>query len=156
MRKSSCTEPDQKPDGQLIVGCPDHIKGDHAMSPATATAYNVPLFEKYGGLSVLRAVIFGFYDRVLDNDVVGHFFDDVDLPRLVDHQTKFFTMVLGGPATFGDDRLARAHSHLDVTHAHFDEVARLLSETLEEAGFDPEDTKLTLAAVERRRSLIVK
>ena len=126
------------------------------MSPATATTYEMPLFEKYGGLSVLRTVIFGFYDRVLDSDVIGHFFDNVDMARLVDHQTKFFTMVLGGPVTFLDDRLARAHSNLDVTHAHFDEVARLLRETLEEAGFDPDDTNLTLAAVERRRTLIVK
>ena len=96
-----------------------------------------------------------FYDRVLDSDVVGHFFEDVDLPRLVDHQLKFFTMVLGGPASFTDTRLVRAHMHLGVTHAQFDEVVLLLRETLEEAGFNYEDMRLTLSAVENRRSLIV-
>lgn len=125
------------------------------MSLHATPNYDMPLFEKYGGLSALRSVIFGFYDRVLDSDVIGHFFDNIDLARLVDHQTKFFTMVLGGPATFVDERLIRAHAHLDVTHAHFDEVARLLRETLEDAGFAAEDADITLAAVERRRKLIV-
>ena len=96
-----------------------------------------------------------FYDRVIDSDIVGHFFEDVDMVRLVDHQTKFFTMVLGGPASFPDARLVHAHQHLSVSHAEFDEVVVLLRETLEEAGFDPEDLDATLAAVEQRRSLIV-
>ncbi|MFK7755105.1 MAG: group 1 truncated hemoglobin [Sedimentitalea sp.] len=118
-------------------------------------SFTVPLFEKYGGFSALRAVIMAFYDRVLDSDVIGHFFEDVDLARLIDHQTKFFTTVLGGPATFVDERLARAHAHLNVTHDQFDEVTHLLRETLIDAGFAPEDTQTTLDAVERRRSLIV-
>ncbi len=126
------------------------------MSLSHASSYAMPLFDKYGGLSALRAVIMAFYDRVLDSDVIGHFFEDVDLARLIDHQTKFFTSVLGGPATFLDDRLARAHVHLDVTHDHFDEVTQLLRETLTDAGFAPEDIETTLCAVERRRSLIVK
>ena len=58
------------------------------------TTSSLPLFEKYGGLRTLRAVIIDFYDRVLDSDVVGHFFEDVDIAKLIDHQTKFFTACL--------------------------------------------------------------
>lgn len=117
---------------------------------------SVPLFDKYGGLRTLRAVIIDFYDRVLDSDVVGHFFEDVDIAKLIDHQTKFFTSILGGPAEFADQRLSSAHQHLDVTHAHFDEIGKLLAETLTDAGFAPEDLDTTLAAVEARRSIIVR
>ena len=126
------------------------------MSLSNASSFTIPLFDKYGGFSALRAVIMAFYDRVLDSDVIGHFFEDVDLVRLIDHQTKFFTSVLGGPATFIDERLARAHAHLNVTHDHFNEVTLLLRETLTDAGFSPEDTETTLSAVERRRTLIVE
>ena len=126
------------------------------MSPSHASSLATSLFDKYGGLSALRNVIMAFYDRVLDSDVVGHFFEDVDLTRLIDHQTKFFTSVLGGPATFIDQHLARAHAHLAVTHAHFDEITVLLRETLVDAGFSREDTETTVMAVERRRSLIVE
>lgn len=115
----------------------------------------MPLFDKYGGLSALRGVILDFYDRVLDSDIVGHFFEDVDMPRLIDHQTKFFAMLLGGPAEFADSRLQRAHAHLGVTHAQFDEVAALLRETLEAAGFASDDCATVIQAVEARRGLIV-
>ncbi len=125
------------------------------MAHAAHNSASLPLFEKYGGLGTLRAVIMDFYDRVIDSDEIGHFFEDVDLVRLVDHQTKFFTMVLGGPAQMADERLARAHGHLDVSHADFDEVVILLRSTLQDAGFDPEDLDMTLSAVEARRGLIV-
>lgn len=115
----------------------------------------LPLFDKYGGIGALRSVIMDFYDRVLDSDAIGHFFDDVDMVRLIDHQTKFFAMILGGPADFSDDRLARAHAFLNLTHADFDEVIALLTETLTAAGFDPADKDSVLAAIEARRGLIV-
>jgi hemoglobin len=120
------------------------------------TTGSLPLFEKYGGLRTLRAVIIDFYDRVLDSDVVGHFFEDVDIAKLIDHQTKFFTAILGGPAEFADQRLAAAHRHLDVTHTHFDEITGILTDTLTDAGFVQSDLNITLSAVEARRSLIVR
>ncbi|MEX0337742.1 MAG: group 1 truncated hemoglobin [Arenibacterium sp.] len=123
-----------------------------------AAAYGtrpMPLFDKYGGIRVLRHVIMEFYDRVLDSEIIGHFFENTDIARLIDHQTKFFSMVLGGPAQFSDERLAAAHSHLVLSHADFDEAVLLLTETLEEAGFSPEDRDSVLAAIEARRSLIV-
>lgn len=125
------------------------MQASHSASPSYS------LFDKYGGMRALRSVIMSFYDRVLDSDVVGHFFEDIDLARLVDHQLKFFTMVLGGPASFTDSRLLRAHIHLGVTNTQFDEVIQLLRETLEEAGFNHEDLQITISAVENRRTLIV-
>ena len=126
------------------------------MNAHTRTQQTIPLFTKYGGLRALRNVIFDFYDRVLDSDIIGPFFDDVDMAKLVDHQTKFFTSLLGGPADFGDRRLAMAHEHLDVSHAHFDEITSILTATLWDAGFTRDDLDTVIAAVEARRSLIVK
>ncbi|SFH67037.1 group I truncated hemoglobin [Albimonas pacifica] len=120
-----------------------------------AASRSLPLFEKYGGMSVLRGVIMDFYDRALDSDLVGPFFEQVDMARLIDHQTKFMAMLLGGPASFAEERLARAHAHLGVTHAHFDEIAALISATLADSGFSDEDRRAVLAAVEARRPLIV-
>lgn len=120
------------------------------------TKSSIPLFEKYGGLRTLRAVIIDFYDRVLDSDVVGHFFEDVDIAKLIDHQTKFFTSILGGPAEFADQRLANAHRNLNVTDIHFDEITCILEDTLTAAGFAKSDLITTLSAVEARRSLIVR
>lgn len=126
------------------------------MTHARFTNPGMSLFDKYGGLSGLRSVIISFYDGVLDSDVIGHFFDDVDMPRLIDHQTKFMAALLGGPADFADERLGRAHANLDVSDVEFDEVVSLLTNTLIDAGFTAPDLATVSAAVEARRSLIVK
>lgn len=125
------------------------------MTAASVPSRQAPLFEKYGGMPALRTVIMDFYERALDSNLVGPFFEHVDMARLIDHQTKFMAMLLGGPASFAEDRLARAHAHLNVTHEHFDEIAGLISQTLAEAGVSDADRRAVLAAVEARRSLIV-
>lgn len=126
-----------------------------AATPTRADSRAQNLFDKYGGFPAIRQVIMDFYDRVLDSDVVGHFFEDVDMRRLVDHQTKFIASLLGGPADYADERLGRAHAHLGVTHGHFDEIKQLLGATLQAAGFAPEDHDDVMAAVEARRAVIV-
>ncbi len=125
------------------------------MTAAVYSSRPLPLFDKYGGIKTLRHVIMEFYDRVLDSDVIGHFFEDTDMVRLIDHQVKFFTMVLGGPSDFSDERLARAHAFLRLNHDQFDEAVTLLIITLEEANFAPEDRDSVITAIEARRGIIV-
>ncbi|MEM7424108.1 MAG: group 1 truncated hemoglobin [Pseudomonadota bacterium] len=114
------------------------------------------LYEKYGGFPGVRTVVTDFYERALDNDMVGHFFEHVNMARLVDHQTKMIAGLLGGPIEVSDARLADAHAHLNVAHHHFDEIAILLDETLRDAGFEKQDRAAAIAAVEARRSVIVR
>ncbi|WP_305987293.1 group 1 truncated hemoglobin [Roseibium sp. MMSF_3544] len=120
------------------------------------TNSNQTLYEKYGGFPGVRQVVTDFYERALDNDIVGHFFENVNMARLVDHQTRMIAGLLGGPVEVSETRLADAHAHLNVEHHHFDEIAALLNETLIDAGFERPDRVAAVAAVEARRSIIVK
>jgi len=113
------------------------------------------LFEKYGGFGQVSRIVLAFYDRALDSDVIGDFFADIDMPRLVDHQTKFIASLLGGPASFTDERLAQSHARLNVSHVQFDEMARILAGTLADHGFAPDDVERVVGEIERRRRLIV-
>jgi len=113
------------------------------------------LFEKYGGFSSVSRIVMTFYDKVLDSERIGDFFDNVDMPRLIDHQTKFVSFLLGGPASYSEDRLRRAHASLHLTNEDFDEVARLLRETLDEHGFDTEDVRAVMTEIEMRRTTIL-
>ena len=96
-----------------------------------------------------------FYDRVLDNDIVGDFFEDVDMTKLVDHQTKFVTTQMGGPASYSDDRLHQLHAHLEISGDEFDEMAKLLQATLNDHGLTDADAATVVAAVHARRGFIV-
>ncbi|MFY0310761.1 group 1 truncated hemoglobin [Leisingera sp. D0M16] len=113
------------------------------------------IYEKYGGFSAISRVVMTFYEMALDSDQIGDYFADVDMARLIDHQTKFISSLLGGPASFSDERLEAVHRALGITHEDFDEMAALLKEALEQHGLSEPDVRTTLAAIESKRNIIV-
>ena len=113
------------------------------------------LFDKYGGFSVVSRIVLDLYERLLDDDDVGPFFDEVDMRRIVDHQTKFVSSLMGGPASFTDEQIRRTHDHLAITSAHFDRLSDLLSETLRDHGLSDEDVAKVVARFEARRNIVV-
>lgn len=113
------------------------------------------VYDRYGGFASVHRVVMAFYERVLDDDDLGPFFDDTEMTRLIDHQTQFVASLLGGPATIADARLKAAHAPLGITDPQFDRIGTLLSETLADHGFAPEDVALVMAEVEARRGLVV-
>ena len=114
------------------------------------------LFEKYGGFSKISRVVLSFYDTLLDSDEIGPFFDDIDMSKMVDHQTKFIASLLGGPAAYTDRQLHQLHRHLEITDDHFDELKVVLNGTLTKHGLEPGDVEAVLAEFEKRRTLIVR
>jgi hemoglobin len=114
------------------------------------------VYERYGGFASVSRVVLDFYDRILDDDELGAFFEDVDMTRIVDHQTKFIATLLGGPASYTDEQIRALHRHLAISDPHFDRLKALLAETLADHGFAAEDIAFVTAGFERRRGLVVK
>lgn len=96
-----------------------------------------------------------FYDRVLDCDQIGHYFDDVDMPRLIDHQTKFIATVMGGPASYSDEALSRLHQTHQISRADFDRMRDLLRGTLGDFGVDPHDINVVMQQIDDKAHVIV-
>src|SRR5262245_18506889 len=113
------------------------------------------VFERVGGFMVVRKIVSAFYDCVLDSPVVQHHFTELSMPRLIDHQTQFISQLLGGPVRISDETLQHAHARLRITPEEFEEVGRILRETLEEAGLSSEDIAFVMGEVRRRERLIV-
>lgn len=112
-------------------------------------------FQKYGGFSVVSRVVMTFYEMVLDSDIVGHHFEDVDMARLMDHQTKFISSIMGGPVSISDDRLAQVHRRLNITQQEFDEIVHLLSEAMQQHGMEREDVADVARVFQSKRTLIL-
>jgi len=113
------------------------------------------IYDRAGGFTTVRKVVSDFYDRVLDSPVLRHHFEHVNMPRLIDHQTRFVSFLLGGPASFSDDHIQRVHARLGIGLDDFDEMVSLLTETLEDHDFTTEDVATVRKELERRESLIV-
>jgi hemoglobin len=113
------------------------------------------LFERYGGFARISRIVSAFYDKILESDVTRPYFDGVDMKRLVDHQTKFISHLMGGPASYTNDQLERAHAHLRISEEAFLEMAALLRETLEDFDFARADVDLILDGIMSRKNFIV-
>jgi hemoglobin len=113
------------------------------------------IYERHGGFATVRKVVSDFYDRALSSEVLAPYFARTSMRTLVDHQTKFVSFLLGGPASYNDDHLQRIHARMGITLPAFDEMVLTMLETLEDHDF----TKGEVAAVEHelraRQSLIV-
>lgn len=114
------------------------------------------LFDKYGGFSTVSKIVLALYDRLLDDDDVGPFFDDVDLPKLIDHQTKFVSSLMGGPASFSDDHIELAHRHMIIENHHFDRLKQIVEETLTDFEVETQDIEAVLSEFEQRRILLIE
>lgn len=113
------------------------------------------LYEKYGGFKTISRVVMTFYEMALDSDEIGDYFEDIDMPRLIDHQTKFVSSLIGGPASFSDERIEAVHRHLNITHKDFDAMADLFGEALEIHGMSERDIQTAIGAIEGKRAVIV-
>lgn len=112
-------------------------------------------FHKYGGFSAVSRIVLDFYEMVLDSDVVGHHFDNVDMPRLMDHQTKFVSSLMGGPASISDDRLKQVHHRLDISPDEFVEIVDLLSKAMGANGMEDRDIREVARVFETKKHLII-
>lgn len=93
---------------------------------------NSTLFERVGGFARVRLILSEFYERILDSENLRRFFENVEMRRLIDHQTKFVSSLMGGPASFSNDHLRRSHAHLDISPGDYQELAEIFRETLED------------------------
>ncbi|TYL39779.1 group 1 truncated hemoglobin [Natronococcus pandeyae] len=113
------------------------------------------LYDRLGGQDAIAAVVDRFYERMLEDDRVAHFFEDIDMQRQVAHQTQFLSAVTGGPVDYTGENMEAAHTHLDISRAEFAVVATHLEETLEEFEVDAHDREAVLSEVASYEDAIV-
>ncbi len=113
------------------------------------------MFDRYGGFGSVHRVVLAFYDKLLDSDIMAPYFDGIEMPALVDHQTKFISQVMGGPASYTNNVLEQVHRNLDITQEAFDEMASVLERTLEEFDFKADDVRTIMADIKSRQPYIV-
>jgi hemoglobin len=108
------------------------------------------LFEKLGGAEAVDLAVDKFYERVLQDDRIKHFFANVDMPKQREHQKHFLTYAFGGTSQYNGRYMRAAHKELVETQGlrdeHFDAVAENLMKTLEEMGVS-EELRAEVAAV---------
>ncbi len=93
---------------------------------------NASLYERIGGKAAVDAAVDLFYEKVLADDRIKHFFNDVDMQSQRGKQKIFLTYAFGGPVNYSGEDMRSAHKHLNLTELHFQAVAEDLQASLEE------------------------
>ncbi|MFM8331561.1 MAG: group I truncated hemoglobin [Candidatus Methylumidiphilus sp.] len=70
------------------------------------------MFEQLGGVGAVDAAVDIFYRKVLADERISHFFDDVDMDKQAGKQKAFLTMAFGGPHHYTGQDMRNAHAHL--------------------------------------------
>src|SRR3954451_17682304 len=95
------------------------------------------LYQQLGGEPAVDAAVDVFYRKVLSDDRVSSFFDDVDMDRQIAKQKAFLTMVFGGPVAYTGKDMRSGHAQMvarGLNDSHVDAVIELLGQSLREVG----------------------
>jgi truncated hemoglobin YjbI len=94
------------------------------------------LYERVGGDQAMEKAVDLFYRKVLQDELVGKFFEDVDMEGQRLKQKSFLAMAFGGPYQYTGKDLREVHKRmvddLGLTDVHFDRVIQYFRESVQE------------------------
>lgn len=112
------------------------------------------IYEQLGGAPAMQAAVENFYRRVLADEELAPFFEDVDMDLQMAKQAGFLTMVTGGPNNYTGKDMRAGHAHLlerGLADRHVDLVIKHLGDTLAELGVAQELIQQVAAVAESAR-----
>ncbi len=93
------------------------------------------VYDRLGGEKGIGVAVDMFYEKVLADTRINHFFQNVDMQRQASMQKAFLTFAFGGPQEYTGSTLRNAHAKLvekGLNEGHFDAVMEHLGTTLKE------------------------
>ena len=116
------------------------------------------LYELVGGHCTIETATKLFYDKVLQDDSLRHFFEGVDMAHIRSRQAMLVSMLLGGRVYTGKN-IHDAHAHSrdhGLNDAHFDLFLKHFRAALEEVGVKPENAEKVMKRLESKRGTVVE
>lgn len=104
------------------------------------------LFVKYGS-RLTSGMAECFYDRVLVDPELSHFFDGIDMDTLCEHLADFLTVLTGGPNIYKGRDLRAAHAGLRISESDFNRLMTHVAAAAEELQIEPQDIATVASAI---------
>lgn len=95
------------------------------------------LFEQIGGREAVNAAVDIFYNKVLADQRINKFFENIDMKDQRRKQVLFLTYAFGGPNNYDGQGMRDSHAKLvalGLNDEHFNAVIENLGATLAELG----------------------
>ncbi|MDJ0536627.1 MAG: group 1 truncated hemoglobin [Xenococcaceae cyanobacterium MO_207.B15] len=119
------------------------------------------LYDKLGGEKTVKLVVEKFYERVLNDDRIKHFFEGVDMFKQKIHQLDFLTYAFEGSERYRGSTMREVHNKLvrqkGLSDEHFSAFVEDLVETLKELEISEaliEEAVAVAGSVEHRNEVL--
>lgn len=119
---------------------------DEASRAKWRQARESSLYHQLGGKAAIDAAVEAFYVKVLADDRIKGFFEDISMAKQRRKQKEFLAAAFGGPTPWTGKDLRKAHANLPgLNESHFNAVAENLQKTLEDLKIRPDLIKQVMA-----------
>ncbi len=97
-------------------------------------AIDKTLYNRLGGIETLIKVHNIFYGKIYKHNWLKKYFTEKPRHVLEEQQTDFMMQLMGGPKGYSGKNPKSAHQHMLISEELFEERAKLLSDSIKEAG----------------------
>ena len=97
------------------------------------------LYERIGGEAAVDKAVDIFYDKIMADDRIKSFFDNIDMFAQARKQKLFLTLMFGGPREYTGKDMRSGHAGMGIDDGHFNAVVENLAATLAELGVSNDD-----------------
>jgi len=120
---------------------------------------NIPLYDRAGGDKAMEVAVDLFYRKVLQDDLLGHFFDKTDMASQRLKLKSFLSMAFGGPYQFSNAELRAVHKPLiekyGLSDKHFNGFLDIFKETLTELNISANELQGIMEILESTRDSVL-
>ena len=112
------------------------------------------LFDTIGGRLTINAAVDAFYKRVIADESLRPFFNNVGLDHLRARQRMFVSMLLGGKTVYTGKDLRTAHAQpqrMGMNESHFESFLIHFRAALEEVGVQGDRLEQIMRLLEQSR-----
>ncbi|KAL4473388.1 hypothetical protein ABPG72_015631 [Tetrahymena utriculariae] len=113
------------------------------------------LFERIGGDDFLTLFTEKFFDKIMEEKRIRHYFINVELPQVKKHFKDYINMASGGSTKYQGQNVRDHHEQMDISEKDFNVFMEVLKKTLEQMQLKQELEVEFLNFFENMRNMIV-
>jgi len=102
--------------------------------PTVIRAADDSLYQELGGREGIQRFTEDFYDRMLLDKRIAHFFDGINIRYLKGALTDYFCVTAGGPCQYDGVNMTNAHAHLGIAKGDFNTLVEHLQNAMAAAN----------------------
>jgi len=114
------------------------------------------LYQKMGGEEAkLKQMMGVFFEKILKDSELRHFYLNFDSQKLQESYTKYFISMFGGPHKYAGKDLKLCHQNMELTDRHFYLYKKYMSDSMRLCKYDPQIIEEAIHKMERQRTSVL-